>query len=66
MPEEKCFWRKKGHILPEQNYDIKQLFKQTQHLFMEEPTRNLFEYDPKFIVAFVIDENLLELNGLSD
>ena len=26
---------------------------------MGEPTRNLFEYDPKFIVAFVIDENLL-------
>ena len=30
---------------------------------MGEPTRNLFEYDPKFIVAFVIDENLFELNG---
>ena len=30
---------------------------------MGEPTRNLFEYDPKFIVAFVIDENPFELNG---
>ena len=30
---------------------------------MGEPTRNLFGYDPKFIVAFVIDENLFELNG---